>query len=242
MNGRNTPGRDCEPGLSNASLRPRVLLEAVVFDMDGVLIDSHPVHRKAWKEFLHSIGEAVSEQDLDYILQGRKRREILRHFLGDLPEDQLAEYGKQKDDFFQRAFADVKLIPGILRLLKSLQSNGIAVAVATSASRLRTYSTLTRLALQPYFAVVITGDDVVAGKPDPSIYRTACERLSVSPGHVVAIEDAVPGIESAIAAGTHCIGVISNGNHPEALRRAGARHLIRDFVGLTASALPHLLE
>ena len=216
-------------------------LRAVVFDMDGVIIDSHPVHRRAWKEFLHSLGHPVSEHELGYILEGRKRREILCHFLGELPEDKLSEYGKCKDEFFQRAFAEVRLVPGVAELLECLLSHGVMVAVATSASRMRTHSTLTRLHLQHYFAAIVTGDDVIAGKPDPTIYRTACQQLAVVPSHALAVEDAVPGIEAAVAAGMSCIGVIGNGNDPAMLRRAGAKRLVQDFNDVSMTDLAAML-
>ncbi len=77
-------------------------VQGVIFDMDGVIVDSHPFHRRAWHKFLRSVGKDVSEEDLDFILDGRKRHEILRHFLGELSEPELANYGNCKDEFFQQ--------------------------------------------------------------------------------------------------------------------------------------------
>ena len=93
------------------------MIEGIVFDMDGVLIDSHPVHRVAWSKFLATVGKSVSDEGLSFILAGRRREEILRHFLGDLPESKIAEYGHQKDLFFEENFQDVKLIPGVREVL-----------------------------------------------------------------------------------------------------------------------------
>src|ERR1700758_3891223 len=73
------------------------MIRGVVFDMDGVLIDSHPVHRSAWRKFLTSIGRRTTDTELEFILDGRKREEILRYFLGDLPPEQIEEYGIRKD-------------------------------------------------------------------------------------------------------------------------------------------------
>ena len=73
------------------------MLQAIIFDMDGVLIDSHPIHRQAWQRFLLTLDQQVSDAGLDFILEGRKREDILRHFLGDdLSEVQISEYGKRK--------------------------------------------------------------------------------------------------------------------------------------------------
>jgi beta-phosphoglucomutase-like phosphatase (HAD superfamily) len=73
------------------------MLRGVVFDMDGVIIDSHPAHRLAWKAFLESVGRETRDEELDFILDGYKRAEILEHFLGKLAPEQIAEYGNRKD-------------------------------------------------------------------------------------------------------------------------------------------------
>jgi len=76
-------------------------VHAVVFDMDGVLIDSHPAHRAAWREFLRMMGRDASEAGLAFILEGRTRSEILRHFFGELGNEDLQEFGKRKDEIFR---------------------------------------------------------------------------------------------------------------------------------------------
>src|SRR6202023_3300719 len=110
------------------------MIEGIVFDMDGVLIDSHPVHRVAWSKFLATVGKSVTDEGLGFILAGRRREEILRHFLGDVPESKIAEYGRQKDLFFEENFRDVRLIPGVRKFLEALETAGLEAAVATSAS------------------------------------------------------------------------------------------------------------
>jgi len=215
-------------------------LEAVILDMDGVIIDSHPVHLRAWQRFLETMGRHISQGDLAYILDGRKRTEILRHFWGDLSESEILEYGKRKDEFFQKAALEVTLLPGVSDFLVQLKKQNIALAVATSASTTRTQSTFKRLRLDDYFAVVVTGDDIVQGKPDPAVYRTACERLRVPPENAVAFEDAVSGIRAAKAARLRCVAVA--GHEPrQKFEAAGADHIIRDFVGLSVRDLTNIL-
>src|SRR4029077_9833975 len=136
------------------------MLRGIVFDMDGVVINSHPAHRKAWQEFLEILGRRVSEQDLDFILEGRKRQDILRHFLGEMPELELQEYGKRKDEFFHKIAEEVEPVSGVVEFLRDLQQRGVSAGVATSASEHRTHFTLERLDLAQYFQTVVTGDDV----------------------------------------------------------------------------------
>lgn len=209
---------------------------AVVFDMDGVLIDSHPAHRAAWESFLQSLGVRVAEEDLSFILEGRTRSEILRHFLGDLPEDQLQEYGRRKDEIFRELEHSIEPGPGVMALLSRLEQMGLSCAVATSASEIRTASTIERLGLSAYFDAIITAADVRMGKPDPQVYQLACDRLGISPNLALAFDDAPAGVVSARSAGLRCIGVTSNGGS-EKLLAAGAETVIAGFTDLRVESL-----
>lgn len=208
------------------------MIEGIVFDMDGVLIDSHPVHRVAWRKFLASVGRSVADEDLDFILEGRRREEILRHFLGDLSPSELVEYGHQKDRFSEENFKDVKLTPGVREFLHTLESLGLEKGVATSAGGSRTWGTLRRFELDKRFAAVVTADDVSAGKPDPAVYRLAAQRMNISPENLLVIEDAPSGILAARLAGMRCIGLSTNGR-ADMLRQCGAEFVIPDFIELS---------
>ena len=205
---------------------------AVVFDMDGVLIDSHPAHRAAWESFLQSLGIHVSEDDLSFILEGRTRFEILRHFLGDLPENQLQEYGQRKDEFFRDLEHSIQPAQGVVPFLSKLEQMGLSCAVATSASEIRTASTIERLGLSGYFDAIITAADVNLGKPHPQVYRLACERLDIAPKEALAFDDAPAGVLSARSAGLRCIGVTSNGGSQKLLA-AGAETVISGFMDVS---------
>ena len=212
------------------------MLRGVVFDMDGVIIDSHPAHRLAWKAFLQSLGRETSDEELDFILDGCKRAEILKHFLGDLVPEQITEYGNRKDEILQEHNHTVQPIPGVVDFLDHLSDAGIRTGLATSATRRRALGTLEELGLAHYFHTIVTGDDVTAGKPDPALYKLAAERMQESPECLLAIEDAAAGVRSARAAGMRCVGVAPE---PRAhlLQAAGADPVIRDFRSLSFSQL-----
>jgi len=220
---------------------PITAVRGIIFDMDGVLVDSHPSHRKAWHKFLQSVGKDVSEQELDFILDGRKRHEILRHFLGELSEAELLEYGNRKDDFFQQVLTDVRSVPGVVDFVRELRRSRIPVALATSGSERRAQFTLKRLQLTRYFKAVITGNDVEEGKPDPAIYSVACQRLQVPAENVVAFEDAVSGVRAARGAGIKCVGV-GQREQAQKLRQAGAEHVIENFLGVSITGLETILQ
>jgi HAD superfamily hydrolase (TIGR01509 family) len=215
-------------------------LHGVIFDMDGVLVDSHAVHRKAWRLFFQTLGRDVPESELDFILDGRKRGDILRHFLGNSPNPELEEFGRRKDCIFRQMRLDVAPVPGAVRMVRELHGSGTVLALATSASRSRARSTLADLGLLNCFQQVVTGEDVLLGKPDAAVYRLACNRIGIEPEHLLAVEDAVSGIRAAVAAGLHCVGVASH-ETPENLRAAGAVHVLRDFEAVSAHDLECIL-
>ena len=204
--------------------------------MDGVIVDSHPLHRVAWREFLRMLGKNVDEESLDFVLDGRTRKEILIHFLGPLTPQQLEDYGHLKDELLRKLNDEVKTIPGIVEFLAHLSQAGIRMALATSATRRRVEGTLMELGLARYFQTIVTGDEVDAGKPDPAIYRLAAERLQELPEHLLAVEDAVSGVKSATAAGMRCMGVAS-AQRADALWAAGADPVIPDFRVLSLAEL-----
>jgi len=205
------------------------MLKGVIFDLDGVIVDSHPAHKLAWKTFFASIGKTVSDEDLSFVLEGRKREDILRHFLGDLTEEQVKHYGAKKEALFRGSVEELKMIEGLPQFLDRLEEADLPFALASSASRHRAEYMLDALSLKPRFRVIVTGDDVVKGKPDPAIFRLAALGLGLEPEHVLVCEDAVAGIEAAKTAGMRCLAIASNGRGP-LLGRAGADCVIPDFT------------
>lgn len=153
------------------------MLKAVIFDLDGVIVDSHQAHQRAWRMFLRSVGKNVSDQELLFVLEGQKREDILRHFLGDLDERQVKRYGAQKEALFKGCTLELKTVPGIPAFLDQLEACGLAMAVASSASRARVEYILKHLELTSRFRVVVTGDDVRKGKPDPTVFLVAAGGL-----------------------------------------------------------------
>ncbi|MFY9531090.1 MAG: HAD family phosphatase [Candidatus Acidiferrales bacterium] len=204
------------------------MLRAVIFDLDGVIADSHPIHEITWKTLLTEQGLDPNRLSMNFILAGRPRNEILRHYLGDLPASTLESLGRRKDELYSMSAASLMPIPGLLKLLDRLDICGIAKAVATSAGRRRTLETLGRIGIADRFAAVVTGEDVRAQKPNPDIFELGLARLGVSPAEAMAIEDSVAGIQAARAAGMKCVGYAESGRRAELLR-AGADEVILEF-------------
>jgi beta-phosphoglucomutase len=209
----------------------------VIFDLDGVIVDSHPVHKQAWKTFLLSVGKNVSDDDLQFILEGTKRDDILRHYLGPLTDKQLAEYGKRKDAAFYTLGHEIRAIHGVLDFITQLENANIPLAIGSSAHRKRVEYTLEQLQLKQRFAVIVTGDDVANGKPDPMVFRMAAEAWGVPSGCILVCEDSVNGVTAAKNAGMKCL-CIAEKRREDHLRMAGADKVIPDF---TAASFQNVL-
>ncbi len=204
------------------------MFKGAIFDMDGVLIDSHPLHKRVWAKFLTSLNRPPTEEDLDFVLDGRKREEILQHFLGDLSPEQLYEYGQRKDEIYWEFSTELRTVTGVEEFLGALAAAGISMSVATSASSGRARDTLAHLGILPHFSALVTGDDVNKGKPDPEIFVRAAGRLKLAPENLLVVEDAVSGVKAAKSAGMKCLGIASNGRGGF-LSEAGADRVVDDY-------------
>ena len=217
------------------------VLRAVIFDLDGVIVDSHPAHLEAWKAFLHSLDKNLSESDLQFVLEGYKREVILRHFLGELSPEQVKYYGEKKDALFRASLDEVKTVRGFAAFFESLGRAGLPVALASSASRWRAEYILNRLGLTRAFRAIVTGDDVSEGKPDPAIFQAAARGLGADPEDILVCEDAVSGVEAAKRAGMKCVAIAANGRRP-LLQAAGADLVVGDFTEADLNRLRTLFE
>jgi beta-phosphoglucomutase len=203
----------------------------LIFDMDGVLFDSHPIHKRAWAGLLRSVGKIVSDEELDFIMTGSTREEILQHYLGPLTSEQLAVYGKQKELMFRSEEHGLRTIEGLKAFLDLVEAAAIPKIIATSASKIRAKRMLEKHELTDRFKAIVTGDDVPKGKSDPAIFLRGAEELQVNPHEVLVFEDAVPAIQVAKSIGMKCIGIASRDRNSQ-LQSAGADLVVPDFKKL----------
>jgi HAD superfamily hydrolase (TIGR01509 family) len=207
---------------------------AFVFDMDGVLFDTHPLHRNAWRQVLRQAGKDVSETDVDFVLEGGTRQEILRHFLGPLNPQQFALFAYQKDAIFQEEENGVQTIKGLKTFLGHAESASIPMAVASSGSRARVTRMLQSRGLANCFSAVLTADDVSAGKSNLEIFLQAAKKLRARPRNVLVFEDATASIRLVKRIGMRCIGIATGGRR-EDLIKAGADLVVPDYIHLKMS-------
>jgi len=201
-----------------------------------VIVDSHSAHKKAWRALLESLGRKVDQAALDFVVEGHRREEILRHFLGELNDEELGRFGVLKRELFAEVAHEVKTVPGVVEFVRAAADAGLTLAVGTSAGRKRAEETLETFGLRSHFRTVITGDDVRAGKPNPAVFCQAAEGLGIAAEHLLVCEDAVLGVQAAKRAGMRCLGIARNGRR-ELLESAGADWVIEDFREASLSQL-----
>jgi len=181
-------------------------LKAVIFDLDGVVADSHPIHEIAWAKLLVERGLDRETLNLDFLYAGHPRREILKHYLGAIRASDVEKLERRKDQLYAEAASELKPKPRIPAVLRQLNKDGIVCALATSAGRARTYETLEKFGLRNRFAAVVTGDEAGTPKPAPEIFLLAAARTERDPECCVVVEDSVAGVSAARAAGMKCVG------------------------------------
>ncbi|MGD9710673.1 MAG: HAD family hydrolase [Thermomicrobiales bacterium] len=188
-------------------------LRAVIFDLDGLLVDSEPLAAKAMATFLASYGIAVNPATQRRML-GRRLSEAMaiarEAYALPAPLERLTEQYSEARKAALRG--SVTAMPGAAEILRTLREAGIPIALATSGMRSHADISLAETGLAELFDVEVTGDDVTRGKPAPDLFLLTAERLGVEPSHAVVLEDSPLGVAAAIAAGMRVIAVQKSGD------------------------------
>jgi len=198
----------------NVSLRPnrsssrRRMIRAVLFDLDGVVVDTIHYHYLAWDHMFRELGGSVSKESV-LLHEGRASREILPLFLREagveLDEERHAEFIERKREYY-RSIVKIKYFPDIFSTIGTLKSRGFRTALVTASARGNMEKSLDE-SMREYFDFIITGDEVRRAKPAPEPYLAAAERLHVPPPQCLVVENAPLGILSALNAGMTCVAV-----------------------------------
>jgi len=180
---------------------------ALIFDLDGVIVDSMPVHELAWRRYLETLG--FDGGDIPARMHGRRNDEIVRDFLGEkIDHDAVAAHGAAKERVFREMLGDrlrENLVAGIAEWLDHVE--GAPIALATNAERANIDFTLDGAGLRRYFDVIVDGSEVSRPKPAPDVYLRAAELLKIAPGNCIVFEDSPVGVAAALAAGMRVVGV-----------------------------------
>ena len=188
-------------------------IRAVIFDLDGVLIDSGPAHHESWRQLGAELGVDVGAEQFAATF-GRQNRDIIPLLFGpDLGADRVHELSERKEALYRDLVRGrIKEVPGAVALVSACRQAGLRLAVGSSGHPVNIELALQELGMADCFEAIVTGHDVNRGKPDPQVFLLAAERLGVEPAACAVIEDAPSGIEAALAADMTAIGLTSH--HP----------------------------
>ena len=184
------------------------MLQAVIFDMDGVIIDSEPIYEEINRQIFSELGIEVDQKKYAQYIGVTNQEmwsDIKREYSLPFPVNKLKEMQLSRSLEYMRE-GNKEPIPGIWELLNDLKKRGIYTALASSSSRQLVEVTLAGLQLDGYFDVLLSGDNVSRGKPEPEIFYNTASLLQVSPHCCIVIEDSNHGVKAAKAAGMICIG------------------------------------
>ena len=184
------------------------MIRGVLFDLDGVIIDTLHYHYLAWQHMFAKLGGHVREHTV-LLHEGRASREILPTLMEEagvsIPEDKQADFIEEKRAYY-RTIVHVQHYPGAFEVIDTLKGRGYKIALVTACAQKNMQHSLDRTH-QEHFDFIITGDEVPRAKPFPDPYLTAAREIGVSPSDCLVVENAPLGIEAAKSAGMYCVAV-----------------------------------
>jgi beta-phosphoglucomutase len=215
----------------------------VIFDVDGVLVDSYSAHFHSWLALADERGCHRMTEDEFRATFGRTSRETIAAIWPGprLTVDEIAELDDRKEELFREMLrSDFRAIPGARQLIMELKDAGFGLAAGSSGPPANVYLTIDQLQARDLFDVVVTAADVARGKPDPEVFLTCARRLHASPAACAVIEDAVVGVEAANRAGMFSIAYVAPTRDVNLFRQAGR---VVAFLGdLSAADIRRAIE
>lgn len=209
----------------------------IIFDMDGVLVDSAESHLQSWQVLAEENGTSVTSEQVAASF-GQQNRDIVPTLFGPVSDARLTELANRKEQIYRDLVREAPPIAeGAVSLVRSLHEAGAALAIGSSAPRDNIDLVLSAMGVSECIAVIVSGDDVTRGKPDPQVFAMTIEQLGVPARRCVVVEDAPVGVQAGKAAGAKCVAVLMH--HPaEAFQRADL--VVARLVDLSRESLDSL--
>ncbi|PQL93251.1 HAD family hydrolase [Apibacter adventoris] len=217
------------------------MINTVIFDMDGVIVDTEPVHKYAFFKHFKQIGLEISNKEYD-TFRGLSTKNLYQKIKDKYNLKQgVEELVQQKRNIFNQAFEekkDLDLLPGMRNLIENLYKEKFQLILATSSARVTLTKVFNRFKLFPYFSHIVSGEDFPKSKPDPAIFLKAVELSKKTKQNCIIIEDSTNGVLAANAAGVFCIGYSSDRSGDQDLKNANM--IIHHFNELTPQIIKDL--
>ncbi|MEM9704274.1 MAG: HAD family phosphatase, partial [Planctomycetota bacterium] len=212
----------------------------VIWDVDGVLVDSYAAHLKSWQKVAEQFGVSYTEDDFLSGFGKTSREHLKENFGASMSDEQIEEVDAEKEAAYREIVSeDFPAMPGARTLIQALKDADFKIALATSGPAANLMLAVRLMKLQPFLSGVVSNADVAKGKPDPEVFLKAAKNCGVKPERCVVIEDSRFGIQAAKAAGMGCLALLSTGHERVELEQAD--RIVETLEDLTADDLKALL-
>lgn len=208
------------------------MIEALIFDMDGTIVDNMQVHTAVWLELLADYGVTMTPLEFQAATAGNTNAQLLRALVNPAMSDaEVAAIAHEKETRYREQFRPfLQPLAGLEPLLQQAQQANVTLAVATAANQPNIEYVLDGLNLRHYFATVVGADDVAHGKPEPDLFLLVAERLNLRPETCLVFEDSLAGLEAARRAGMQAVAVTTSHAADEMVHLPAVRQAIADFT------------
>ena len=205
--------------------------QAIIFDIDGTMIDNMPIHKHAWREFCARKNIVLTDDDFRNKVSGLRNDQICKNLFGDdISDEDIEAYAAEKEAVYREIYKPyIKEVPGLTNVLERLKEKNLKLAIATTAPKENRKFVLEALNMQDSFDIILGEEDVQKGKPNPEIYLKTAGLLKVDPTTCLVFEDSPVGVASAKNAGMTVVGITTS-HSAEELK--GADIIIEDFTEL----------
>jgi beta-phosphoglucomutase len=224
---------------------PKDSRKAILFDMDGVLVNNHIFHVKAWEAYGEKHGRYLNKQEFDEHVNGQTTKSVIRYmYENNISEEKVQELSDEKEALYRELYKPhLAPVPGLLELLDKLKNSGWLLAVATSAPTENLRYTIDGLEISPYFDAFVdsSGADIKNGKPAPDIYLKAAKVLNVPAGRCIVFEDSIAGITAGQRAGMQVIALTTT-HTPQELAQTEVRWVHSSFETIDENLLNNILD
>jgi beta-phosphoglucomutase family hydrolase len=217
---------------------------AVIWDVDGTLVDTAELHFAAWSQLAGEVNRPFTRANFTATF-GWRNPEIIHQVFGThYTDEEVADLGRRKEEFYRAAARrGVELLPGARPLLEGLHAAGFRQAIGSSAPLENLDLILGLTDTRRFFDAIVSAEDTQRGKPDPQVFLVAAAKLGVPPGRCAVMEDAVVGVQAARAGGMKCVAIRFAGHHPEAaLAAAGAALVVPSLEQVSVDTVRRLLD
>lgn len=217
------------------------MLSGVIFDWDGVIVDSSEPHRKSWEAVAKELKKELPEHYFERSF-GLKNTRLIPEILGWTRDPaEIERISDRKEEIYREVIREegIKVFPGFMELLEELDEKKIPYVIASSTARVNIEFVLSFLGIGKYFSSIVSAEDVVNGKPAPDVFLKALERLGCPREECVILEDAPAGIKAGLTAGIKVVGI---GTSHAIYELVGAQHIVESLDQLRLSDIEGILN